>query len=73
MSLFSNILEKLGLKKPAAPAPKPGPTATGDSNCKTNTVSEAVGTHRNLTNPEAITHHPHANSTQNVRRFPPCT
>jgi hypothetical protein len=31
MSLFSNILEKLGLKKPAAPAPKPGPTATASS------------------------------------------
>ena len=34
MSLFSNILEKLGLKKPAAPAPKPGPTATATATVK---------------------------------------
>jgi hypothetical protein len=34
MSLFSNILEKLGLKKPAAPAPKHGPTATATATVK---------------------------------------
>jgi hypothetical protein len=34
MSLFSNILEKLGLKKPAVVAPKPGPTATATATVK---------------------------------------
>ena len=72
MSLFSNILEKLGLKKPAAPAPKPGPTATATATVKPTPSArpwEPTGT---SPTPKAIIHHPHANSAQ-VERNPPCT